>query len=341
MNGNLERITSKKRQLDALEPLSQETSRQLEEWLRVELTYASNAIEGNTLNRLETAEILEKGIDATLAAKPLKDQLEAINHAKAVDLVRQLARSHQSHQSISENDILSIHKLILTSINDEWAGKYRQSEVFVRGANVSFPLPQSVPYAMAEFVEWLHRAQSEHPVTVAADAHFKLVTIHPFVDGNGRTARLLMNLILLIHGYPMVVIRNEERTEYLDAVNRGQVKKDLAPLYVLIEHSVEHSLDTYLAAAQGRGAITPFTHKKQLRGEKLLKIGELAELSSETVHTLRFWTKEGLLKVIKHSKGGYQLYSPSAVEQARRIRYLQNTKRLTLKEIREELREAA
>ena len=127
----------------------------LEEWLKVELTYSSNAIEGNTLTRLETAEVLEKGISAVLPAKPLKDQLEAINHSKALDLVRSLSKERPTHQVITEKDILAIHKLILAGINDEWAGRYRHSEIFVRGAAVTFPLPQHVPYEMDEFMQWL------------------------------------------------------------------------------------------------------------------------------------------------------------------------------------------
>src|SRR5258706_14890567 len=155
MESILKRITAKKLKLDQYKPLPKETLESLEGWLSVELTYSSNAIEGNTLTRLETAEVLEKGISAVLPAKPLKDQLEAINHSKALDLVRSLSKERPTHQVITEKDILAIHKLILAGINDEWAGRYRHSETFVRGATVTFPLPQHVPYAMDEFMQWL------------------------------------------------------------------------------------------------------------------------------------------------------------------------------------------
>src|SRR5947207_270541 len=108
MEALLKRITAKKLKLDQHEPLSKETLASLEEWLSVELTYSSNAIEGNTLTRLETAEVIEKGIAAAIPAKPLKDQLEAINHAKALEFVKALARTRRSHQAINEADILSI-----------------------------------------------------------------------------------------------------------------------------------------------------------------------------------------------------------------------------------------
>src|SRR5258708_2478475 len=337
----LKRITDKKLKLDQYRPLPKETLESLEDWLRVELTYSSNAIEGNTLTRLETAEVIEKGISATLPAKSLKDQLEAINHAKALAFIQSLAQKKRSYQNIAEVDILEIHKLILAGINDEWAGRYRESEVFVKGATVNFPLPQNVPYEMDEFMQWLERTQGEHPVSVAADAHFKLVTIHPFVDGNGRTARLLMNLILTIHGYPMAVIRNEDRTAYLEAVNRGQTKYDLTAFYEIVEIAVERSLDAYFAAATGKQRVTPLIAKPNAQSATLLKIGELAEAAHETIHTLRFWTKAGLLQVAANSPGGYHLYSPSILERVRKIRELQTAKRLTLAEIREDLKRTA
>jgi Fic family protein len=341
MEPRLKRIVAKKPQLDRLRPLSKAAIQNLEDWLKVELTYSSNAIEGNTLTRLETAEILEKGVAVTLNAKPLRDQLEAINHAKALDFVKMLAGKRKTHQDIREADILAIHKLILTCINDEWAGKFRQSEFFVRGASVIFPPPQNISYEMDEFMAWLERTQGEHPVKVAADAHYKLVTIHPFVDGNGRTARLLMNLILAIHNYPMAIIRNEERSAYLEAVNHGQTKGDLTAFYALIETAVERSLDAYLAASYGKSAMKTLSARQRTAQSKTLKIGELAQATNETVHTLRFWTKQGLLEIVGQSKGGYQLYSPAMIDRAQKIRQLQTAKRLTLHEIQEELKRAS
>lgn len=327
MDSKLQQLTNKKQQLDALKPLPQE---QLEDWLKVELTYSSNAIEGNTLTRVETAEVINKGITATISGKPLKDQLEAINHAKAVEFVRDLAGRLKGEQFIKEEHILAIHGIILSGIDDEWAGRYRETEVFIRGTAVTLPQPQKVPYLMDEFVQWLERQQEEHPVHIAALAHLKLVTIHPFRDGNGRTARLLMNLILRLHGYPMAIVRNEERTDYLDALALAQTKDNLKPYLALIENAVERSLDTYLNAAQGKPALSPF---QQTEGEQeLLRIGELAKETGVNVTTLRFWTKEGLLEVDSHTEGGYQLYNRSMVDRVRQIRKLQN-QRLTLAEI--------
>ena len=344
METRLKRITFKKLRLDQARPLPKVVAAQLEEWLRVELTYSSNAIEGNTLTRIETAEIIEKGVAATVERKSLKEQLEARNHANALALVRYLAKNKAHHQGIAEKDLIDIHKIILTGIDDKEAGLYRRSQVFVTGTEFAFPHPTNVPYKMENFIEWLQAHEGRqpvvldrtHPVRVAADAHFKLVTVHPFVDGNGRTARLLMNLILAINSYPMAIIRNEDRTAYLEAVKRGQMKGDLKPFYALVEEAVERSLDFYLRAAQGK-SLTPFVEDTKPSSTKLLKIGGLANETQESIHTIRYWTKLGLLTVTGHSEGGYQLYDSAMVKRAHQIRKLQKMKRLSLAEIKQQL----
>lgn len=328
----LEQLTAKKQKLDKHRPFPQELVKNLEEWFKVELTYSSNAIEGNTLSRMETAEVIERGVSAIISGKALKDQLEAVNHAEALDFIKTLAKERKGHQFIVEKDIKSIHKIILKGINDQWAGKYRQTEVFIKGADVEFPTASKVPYLMAEFIQWLEGQQGKHPVRVASEAHFKLVSIHPFVDGNGRTARLLMNLILIINSYPMAIIRNEERISYLEAVNLGQTRDNLQPFYSLVEKSAERSLEAYLKMAEGKSSLSPLT--KNIKKTKLLKIGELSKASGESITTIRYWTKEELLEVKDYTKGGYQLYEPVMIERVKKIRQLQKDKRLTLKEIK-------
>ncbi|MCJ7804504.1 Fic family protein [Patescibacteria group bacterium] len=338
----LAQLTEKKQKLDKLKPLPRELVKNFEEWFKVELTYSSNAIEGNTLSRIETAEVIERGVSAVISGKALKDQLEAVNHAEALEFIKALAKERKSHQFITEKDIKAIHKIILKGINDQGAGKYRQTEVFIKGADVEFPSAHKVPYLMMEFIQWLEDQQGKHAVRVASEAHFKLVSIHPFVDGNGRTARLLMNLILMIGSYPMAIIRNEERISYLEAVNLGQTQDNLQPLYSLVEKSVERSLNVYLKMAQGKkpslSLLTKGLETNGLKGAKLLKIGELAKETGELITTIRYWTKEGLLTVKDYTKGGYQLYEPSMIERVKEIRQLQKEKRLTLNEIKEGLK---
>lgn len=333
----LQRLSQKKQKFDSLKPLPAELQNNLDEWFRVELTYSSNAIEGNTLSRIETAEVLEKGIHAVIPGKKLKEILEARNHAAAIEYVQNLAKKHRSHQFIQEGDIKGIHKIILDGIDEYGAGIYRRTDVFIRGSTAEFPPPNAIPAAMHTFIHWLQSIQEVHPVRVAADAHFRFVSIHPFIDGNGRTARLLMNLILSIHGYPMTVIRNEDRTKYLATFEAAQRKHDMQPFYTIVETAVERSLDMYIQAAQGkRPNLATIRPKEKHASSALLRIGELAKATQETVFTIRYWTQEGLLSVSQYSPGGYQLYSPGMIERVRKIKHLQN-RRFTLAEIKKKL----
>lgn len=331
-------IEAKKKIYDRLKPFPKELVKQMEEWLRVELTYSSNAIEGNTLSRLETAEVMEKGVDAILSGKPLRDQLEARNHQQALNYIDELMKIRKGHQFITEGDIKNIHKIFLGKIDDNNAGIYRRVDVFIRGSDVEFPAPRHVPHHMAKFVKWLQNQQEGHPVQIAADAHFKFVSIHPFIDGNGRTARLLMNLILNLNGYPSAIIRPEDRTAYLQSIYEAQKGKSMEKFYQVIGKTVLRSLDLWIS---GKPFIAPVPNvavgevgKAGIQTSKLLKIGELAKETGETIHTLRFWVKSGLIKPKEFSAGGYQLFEKSVMNRIKQIRKLQKEKRLTIEEIK-------
>lgn len=241
---NLELLTEKKKRLDEARPLPPEAIRNLAEWYRVELTYTSNAIEGNTLSRQETALVVEKGI--TVGGKSLREHLEAVNHAAAVDLIRRLADT--SHGQPTENELLDIHRLILAKISDADAGRYRNVSVRIVGSTAIMPNPLKVPSLMKDFFDWLS-STPEHPVRVAAEAHYRLVTIHPFIDGNGRTARLLMNLLLIRNGYPPAVLAPEDRLTYVNALEKGQTGGSSEDFYQYIYKEVDRSLDITLQAA--------------------------------------------------------------------------------------------
>ena len=198
-----DRILAKKARLDGLRPLAGPSLAALERWYDVELTYTSNAIEGSTLTRSETAVVVEKGI--TIGGKPLRHHLEALDHMDALLFVRALAGNAEP---LREGDVREIHRLVLARSDPDEAGRYSGRERRVLGSTIRFPSPAAIPPLMAEFAEWL--ADAEPDPGTAFDAHYRLVTIHPFSDGNGRTARLLMNLILFRAGYPPVVIAPEE-----------------------------------------------------------------------------------------------------------------------------------
>ena len=243
---NYEKLTQKKLDLDRFRPLPPALVRNLEEWFKVELTYTSNAIEGNTLTRRETAMVIEKGI--TVGGKTLKEHLEATNHAKAIDFINSIA-SKKPNQ-ITEKDILAIHEIILKGIDDENAGHYRNVPVRISGSALVLPNHRKVPDLMAEFADWLAQNHDEHPVWLAGDAHYRLVTIHPFVDGNGRTARLLMNLLLIMHGYPPAIIQKTARLSYIGSLEKAQLGGSKQTYEKIIMKAAERSLDMYIEAVK-------------------------------------------------------------------------------------------
>jgi Fic family protein len=240
----LQRIHEKKKKLDSYKPLPPALDKNLDEWFSMELTYTSNAIEGNTLSFDETAMVVEKGI--TIGGKTMKEHQEAINHANAINRMKQLVSKKRAEIVIG--DILSIHRIILEKIDDAHAGCLRNVAVRILGSTVVLPNPLKVPDLMDEFMHWLTNTTNENTVITSALAHLKLVSIHPFVDGNGRTARLLMNLILLQEGYPLAIIKKENRAAYIKAIEHAQLTHDENPFLIFICQAVEHSLDEYLDA---------------------------------------------------------------------------------------------
>jgi Fic family protein len=323
-----ERLSRKKAELDRHRPLPDALLRNLDDWFRVELTYTSNAIEGNTLSRAETALVVEKGL--TVGGKTLAEHLEATNHAHALDWVRQ--RVSESGLELTQKDILTLHEIILKGIDDSNAGFYRGVPVRISGSRTVLPAPRKVPDLMDEFESWLASDSGKlHPAEFAAEAHYRLVTIHPFIDGNGRTARLLMNLILMRAGYPPAIIRLRERLKYLTSLEAAQTGGAKDDYLRLIGKAVERSLDIYLKAAKGESSGDDTED-----ATRLLKIGELAKETDTVNSTLRHWLKEGLIEVAETTPAGYQLFSSGMVMRVRRIRELQ-AKRLTIAEIKREL----
>lgn len=239
-------LAAKKRRLDEARPLAVKALAALDAWYDVELTYTSNALEGNTLTRSETAIVLEKGL--TVRGKPLRDHLEAIDHRDALAFVRTLAASSEP---IRETDIRAIHGLVLARSAPEEAGRYATTDRQVLGSTVRFPPPAEIPARMGDLARWL--AASEPSPATAIEAHARLVTIHPFADGNGRTARLLMNLLLFRAGYPPLIVRPEDRPDYLDSLERRQLTGDGAAFATLLFDRLDASLERYLDTTRNTG----------------------------------------------------------------------------------------
>jgi len=239
----LEKIAARKATLDARRPLSASAAARLKSYFDVEWTYHSNAIEGSTLTLRETEVILHDGI--TVGGKTVREHLEAINHKHAIDFVEALARGAEP---LTEHTLRQIHALVLKGIDDEAAGQYRRGQVRISGSEFVPLDPVAVPGLMRDFGVWLTtEAQSLSPIERAALAHFRLVDIHPFVDGNGRTARLLMNLLLLRDGYPPAIVRREDRLVYYEALDKAHAGQT-EPFVRMMAEAVEHSLDVVLSA---------------------------------------------------------------------------------------------
>jgi Fic family protein len=242
LESRFQKLADKKLLLDQRRPLSVSAVTRLKEYFDVEWTYHSNAIEGSTLTLRETEVVLHQGI--TVGGKSLREHLEAINHKHAIDFVEALVRQEAL---LTEHNLRQVHSLILKGIDDDSAGRYRPGQVLISGSTYVPPEAVAVPGLMSDLFAWLNTAALRSPIERAALAHFHLVHIHPFADGNGRTARLLMNLLLLQSGYPLAIIRREDRLAYydcLDAAHFGQTD----PFVTLVVDAVDRSLDIYLSA---------------------------------------------------------------------------------------------
>lgn len=204
------------KEINTYRPLPPNMLKQLREYYRIGLTYSSNALEGNSLTETETKVVLEDGI--TIGGKPIKDYYEALGHSDAYDYMYKLANKKE----FSEEDIKKLHKLFYHRIDEAKAGKYRKEKVFISGSKYTLPAPEKVPELMKEFtVKIKETADKRHPVEYSAIAHKELVFIHPFIDGNGRVARLLMNLILLQKGYCIAIIPPILRRNYIEALEKA------------------------------------------------------------------------------------------------------------------------
>lgn len=234
-----DQLDREKARLDAMRPLPPALVRNLHDDLVLRWTYHSNAIEGNTLTLKETRVVLE-GI--TVGGKLLREHFEAINHRDAILYVEGLV---EAAEPLGEWQLRNIHRLVLKNIDDSSGGCYRTINVIIAGAEHRPPDAVHVPAAMADLMAWHQAAQELHPIERTARLHADMVKIHPFVDGNGRTARLLMNLELLKAGFPAVVLPVSQRLRYYEALDLAHTSGDYAPFLILIADCVAQSFQGY------------------------------------------------------------------------------------------------
>lgn len=238
-----ERLFEKLHELQKSRPLPAIALNRIKENLSLEWTYNSNSIEGNTLTLRETQMILQDGI--TVKGKSLREHFEAHNHDKAIDLLYTMVNQSTNFRSI---DILSLHSLVLRSIEDDYAGRVRNAGVRITGANFTPPAANKVSDLVDELVLFINENPLKlHIIELATVFHHKFVWIHPFFDGNGRTVRLAMNLILMRVGFPPAIILKNDRKKYYEALNQANMGK-YDKLTLLMLQAIERSLNIYLAA---------------------------------------------------------------------------------------------
>ncbi len=292
MNSILDEIKANQQKLITLLE-NPNNKKEMYKWLKTELAYTSNAIEGNTLTRKETELVIDDGITST--SKPLQHYIEAVNHAKAFE---KFITFLDEDKAINENFMLNIHKIILTGLDDDNAGFYRNCRVRTSGSTVIMPNPIKVPDLMTNFYNWLSDNMDNEPLT-AILAHLKFVSIHPFVDGNGRCARLLMNTILLKFGFVPIIIRPTDRKKYLSVVENYQLKGDDKPYINFMLNLLNRSLKVLITMLDTDIDIEP---------NELLTISKYAKLKDVPVSTIRYWVKVGKVKPASYTDSGYMLF---------------------------------
>ncbi len=289
----LARLEEKKYRFDALRPLPSAAVRRLNEQVTAEWTYHSNAIEGSTLTLRETMLILERGL--TIGGKSLQEHFEVINHRDAIEYVEVLAGGNAP---ITAFEVRQIHKLILTRIDDENAGQYRNLPVRIAGASHQPPDAWEVPPPTQEWSDWLNGpALALYAVEGAALAHHRLAAIHPFIDGNGRTARLVMNLLLMRAAYPPAIILHENRRQYYRVLAQADAGK-AAPLVNFVGRALERSLNLYLEACTPR-----FSPPEP--GDEWVPLAEAALGTPYSQEYLSLLARTGRLEAIKRGRIWY------------------------------------
>ncbi len=299
------RLEEKLKKLNKLRPLPKSAVQKLREKFQIEMTYNSNAIEGNSLTLKETFLVINEGI--TIKGKPLKDHLEAKDHQAALEYLYDLVDKDKKH-TISEMLIRNLHQIIIQETDKEWAGRYRNANVIIGGAKHTPPNALQVPQKMRDLITWLNAQKNKtNIIELSALLHHKLVHIHPFFDGNGRTSRLAMNLLLMQAGYPLVIILKNDRKKYYDVLDKADSDK-YEPLIKFIAQSIERSLDIYLKT------LTPTTTKQ----EKFLKLTEIAKNTPFSPKYLNLLARQGKLEA--HKEGRDWLTTKEAVDRYLRDR---------------------
>ena len=282
-------LQEKLKVLNSYRPIPSSIVKKIKEQFEIEMTYNSNAIEGNSLTLKETYLVISEGI--TIKGKPLKDHLEAKDHKEALDFLYELIDKDKKI-TVSEYLVRQLHQLVVSKSHSDIAGKYREGNVIITGSKHTPPEGFQIPHEMKELISWLNKdPKKHHVIELAALLHHKLVYIHPFSDGNGRMARLVMNVLIMKAGYPLAIILRNDRKRYyriLSEADEGRYE----PLCEFIAQSVIRTLNIYLKV------LTPSKKKN----EKYISLEELSKGSPYSATYLRKLATQGKLEAFKEGR---------------------------------------
>jgi len=300
----LNRLTQSLETLNRHRPFSQSVLKKIQNQLSIEMTYHSNAIEGNRLTLKETMLVLKEGV--TVKGKNLQDHLEAKNHAEAMEFLFEFVDLKQSI-TLSHHLIRQLHQLVVKDTEESIAGKYRHTDVQILGSRHKPPAGFKVQEEMSSFLKWItSNSKKVHPVELAALAHHRFVLIHPFEDGNGRTGRLLMNLLLIRAGYPLAIIQKNDRSKYYRALDAGD-RGGFEGIVRMIAQAVERSLKIYEAALLGSTKKTEW-----------LTLSDLARKTEYSAKYLNLLIRKGLLTGRKEGRNWFShLHAVEEYKQSR------------------------
>ena len=283
------RLDEKLKKLNKIRPLNAAQVKKLREQLEIEMTYNSNAIEGNSLTLRETWLVLHEGL--TIKGKPLKDHLEAKDHKDALDFLYEIVSEKRC--TVSAHLVRQLHSLVMRETEKEYAGRYRDGAVIIGGAKHVPPEAVDVPHQMDKLIKWFRSNERKlHAVELAAVLHHKLAAIHPFFDGNGRTSRLVMNIVLMRRGFPLAVILKNDRSRYYRVLQRAD-DGESAPLVLFLAQAVERSLDLYLRTFAGE------------KEEKLMKLSQAAIGTPYSAKYLNLLARTGRIFSVKRGRFWY------------------------------------
>jgi Fic family protein len=300
----LKRLTHSLAELNRHRPLKASILKKLREQFTVEMTYHSNAIEGNRLTLKETLLVLREGV--TIKGKNLQEHLEAKNHEVAMNFLFEVINS-KKRLTLSHHLIRQLHQLVVKDTESKIAGTYRNTDVQILGSKHRPPSGYQVQEKMTKFFEWmLKNKHNYHPVEFAALAHHRFVAIHPFEDGNGRTGRLLMNLLLMREGYPIAIIQKNDRSKYYHALDEADSDETQAIIRIVAQ-AVERTLNIYLK-----------TIIKSSPQTELILLSKLAEQTEFSAKYLNLLARKGMLKAQKEGRNWHS--SLKAIEDYKKTR---------------------